>query len=263
MSWSLNIGGVCLTLTGVDEWVNALSQAWPSWAGESSGWEVQLLPDAGLPAPSRPYFEARPYFSDGNTLLAAPGFVGKITSAQHHAVLRAHPTARLDDISYFIRTVFALAAFEEENLLFHAAGVLHNESAYVLYGNSGSGKTTAAYLSKDKAVLNDDLLLLRATSAGWEVWGTPFGRRRHPAVRSAPLRVLLRLRQASEDRLAPFAGGPALGELVANSPVINVDTTRLPTLMQRWLQLLTEIPNYQLYFRRSNTFWEALDAHFN
>lgn len=262
MSWTLDIGGVCLTLTGADEWVGALAQAWPSWAGESSDWEVQLLPDAGLPAPSQLYSEARPHFSGGNAFLAAPGFVGEITPAQHHAVLRAHPTARLNDLSYFIRTVFALAAFEEENFLFHAAGVLHSESAHVLYGNSGSGKTTAAYLSKGKAVLNDDLLLLRPTPAGWEVWATPFGHRRHPALRSAPLRVLLRLRQASEDRLARISGGQALGELVANSPVINVDATRLPTLMQRWLLLLTEIPNYQLYFRRSNTFWEALDAYF-
>ncbi|MEA3308065.1 MAG: hypothetical protein U9Q70_00955 [Chloroflexota bacterium] len=262
MSWTLDIGGVCLTLTGADEWVGALAQAWPSWAGESSGWAVQLLPDTGLPAPTQPYFEARPYFSKGNALLTAPGFVGEIAPAQRQAVLRAHPTARLNDISYFIRTVFALAAFEEECILCHAAGVLHNEFAYVLYGNSGSGKTTAAYLSQDKAVLNDDLLLLHPTPAGWEVWATPFGHRRHSALRSAPLRVLLRLRQASEDHLSPFAGGQALGELVANSPVINVDTTQLPALMQRWLLLLTEIPNYQLYFRKANTFWEVLDAHF-
>ncbi len=262
MSWTLDIGGVCLTLTGADEWTRALAQAWPSWAGEKSDWEVQLLPDAELPAPAQPYFEARPYFSKGNALLSVPGFVGEIAPAQRQAVLRAHPTAHLNDISYFIRTVFALAAFEEESFLFHAAGVLHKESAYVLYGNSGSGKTTAAYLSKDKAVLNDDLLLLRPTATGWEARATPFGRRRYSAQRSAPLRVLLRLRQAPENRLAQISGGQALGELVANTPVINVDATRLPTLMQRWLLLLAEIPNYQLYLRKSNTFWEAVDAHF-
>lgn len=255
--WNLEIGGVGLTLAGADEWVGRLSRAWSSWTGERATWEVQLLPDARLPTPTQPYFEARVKFAQGNAQLSLAGFEGEIKPQQKRAVLRAHPSAQLNDISYFIRTIFSLAAFEENKLLFHGAGVVHNQAVYILTGNSGSGKTTAAYLSKDKPVLNDDLLLLQPHSSGWAVSATPFGHRRHPAIRSAPLKVFLRLRQAPEDQLAEISRGQALGELLANSPVINTDTTRLPILMQRWSAILKDIPCYQLYFRRANTFWEG------
>ncbi|MEA3397729.1 MAG: hypothetical protein U9R05_09745, partial [Chloroflexota bacterium] len=163
--------------------------------------------------------------------------------------------------AYFVRTTFALYAFEQGALLFHAAGVIHHGAAYALFGQSGSGKTTAARLSTGKPVLNDDLLLLRPGEAGWEVWATPFGRRRGE-LRSAPLRAFLRLFQAAEDRLEPFSRGVALGELLANSPVVNADPEYSPALLNRWEEILQSVPVHRLHFRKANTFWEVIDAHF-
>jgi hypothetical protein len=261
--WTFDVGGVSLALHGPAVWVNAIARAWALWEGQAPGWPVRLLQDPALPVPEGPLFEARPHFVGRQCQLKVPGFDGQITfDAEKTARLRAHPAAEPGDLAYFIRTVFALQAFEQQALLFHAAGVVHNGAAYAFFGHSGSGKTTAARLSQGKPVLNDDLLLLRPDGVGWEVWATPFGRRRVPEIRSAPLRALLRLVQAPEERLEPMPRGMALGELVANSPVINADPTRSTALLTRWEGILKTVPVNLLHFRKSAAFWEVIDAHF-
>lgn len=261
-TWSLNIGGVALTLHGPETWLMPLKQLWGDWAGDTSGMPVRLYPDAMLPSPQGPYFEARPRFTAGLCRLEAPGFRGQIASGSEEALLRAHPMATAADISYFLRTVVALRAFDQGGLLVHGAGIVHRTVAFILYGLSGSGKSTAAALSTEKPVLNDDLLLLWPMAQGWEVRATPFGRRRYPEVLAAPLRALLRLVQAPYDALEAVSPGQTLAELLANSPVINADAWRLPQLFERWQSILAQVPAYRLHFRKANTFWEVIDAHF-
>jgi hypothetical protein len=109
-------------------------------------------------------------------------------------------------------------------------------------------------------VLSDDLVLLRLGDAGWQAWASPFGRHRVPEVRSAPLRGLFRLEQGPEDRLEPLSLGVALGELVANSPVINADPGCSLALIARWEEILKSVPIALLKFRKSDTFWEIVDG---
>ncbi|MDX9955558.1 MAG: hypothetical protein RBT75_15770 [Anaerolineae bacterium] len=259
---TLDIGGIALTLQGPEHWLAPLNTAWAEWQSSIAGVQVQLLPDETLPTPTCAYFEARPRFVAGVCNLEVPGFVGRIDAEAGTATLRAHPTAAGADLVYFIRTAFALAAFEQGALLVHGAGIVHHEVAFILYGLSGSGKSTAAALSTGKPVLNDDLLLVRPTARGWEVLATPFGRRRVREVTAAPLRALLRLVQAPNDALATISSAQALAELVANSPVINADIDRAAQLFERWQGILEKIPAYRLHFRKANTFWEVIDAHF-
>ncbi len=260
--WSLDVGGVVLTLVGPDNWLASLRQPWRDWESSTPGFPVRLLPNDTLPPPGGPYFNARPQFTKGICHLETPGFRGVISTQDAEAYLEAHPSVNAADLSYFIRTVIALVAFEQSALLVHGAGIVHREAAFILYGLSGSGKSTAAALSTDKAVLNDDLLVLQPTAQGWEVRATPFGRRRHPNITAAPLRALLRLVQAPHDALEAVSSGQALAELLANSPVVNADISRAPELLARWQRILQEIPGYRLHFRKANTFWEVIDAHF-
>ncbi|NMC01389.1 MAG: hypothetical protein GYA30_03335, partial [Chloroflexi bacterium] len=57
---TLEIGGISLALEGPEDWLVPLDAAWATWNGPEPGMPVQLLPDATLPAPAGPYFEARP-----------------------------------------------------------------------------------------------------------------------------------------------------------------------------------------------------------
>jgi len=258
--WVLDIGRVSLTLEGPACWLEPFKQAWKHWSGGSSEWVVLLEEDETLPSPQTPLFTATLHFRDGHCFLESPGFIGKIVPDEKWAVLRAHPRASLGDIAYFIRTAFAFRAFEMGAMLFHAAGLVHKGQAFVFFGPSGSGKTTLACLSEGREILSDDLLLLRCShQRNWEVHATPFSLCQTTTF-SAPLRALLRLVKAEEDRLIPLSPGVALGELVASSPVINADPLRLPELFARWEEILGSVPAFALFFRKSNAFWEVIDA---
>jgi hypothetical protein len=260
IDWTFEVGGLSLSLAGPTAWVEPFARAWGPWTDDSSGWRVHFVEDEALPPPGGPFFGARPRFVDGRCLLEAQGFSGEIVPEEGTSCLRAHPTAEPGDMAYFVRTVFALRAFDAGALLLHAAGVVHRDVAYALFGHSGSGKTTASRLSSSKPVLSDDLVLLQQAEPGWEAWATPFGRQRVREVRSAPLRALLRLVQALEERLEPMPRGAALGELVANSPVVNADPARSAALLLLWEGILRSVPVYFLHFRKSDIFWEVIDA---
>lgn len=261
VEWTLEVGGIPLTLTGPAFWVGPLARAWERWSGASPGWRVYLEMGEEFPVPDRSLFAARPRFAAGRCHLEVPGFVGEIVPSERLARLRAYPVVSLGDIAYFVRTVFALAAFESGAILFHAAGVVHRDVLWAFFGPSGSGKTTAASLSWGKDLLSDDLILLRRGRGIWEGWATPFSLYRGERP-SAPLRALVRLVQAPQDRVVFLPPGVALGELVANSPVVNADPLRLPELFARWEEILVQVPVCALQFRLSDTFWEVMDARF-
>ena len=139
---TFGVGGLSFTLVGPEVWVKPFARAWAAWVDEPSGWEVHLEQDETLPSPQAPFFGTRPCFVAGGCLLESPGFAGEITPKDGVARLRAHPEADSGDIAYFVRTVFALQAFDQGALLFHSAGIVHRSAAYAFFGHSGSGKTS-------------------------------------------------------------------------------------------------------------------------
>ncbi len=260
-SFDFGIAGTALRARGPAAWLTPLCSAWTAWqpAPESVPWDVCLTADASLPVPQGPLFEATPHAQGGVCTLVAPGFEGEVSAMTGAAHLRAHPEAGPADIGYFLRVVLAIQAFARGGMLFHTAGIVHRGQGYAFFGVSGSGKTTAAHFSAPAPVLNDDLVLLWPSADGWQMHATPFGRRRG-AVRVAPLRALLRLIKAPDVALVPLSAGRALGELVANTPVLSADPLWLPEVLTRWEALLSAVPVYALHFRRDATFWEVIDA---
>ena len=259
--FDLGIAGTALRTRGPEVWLAPLRTAWAVWqpVSETPFWDVQLTADASLAEPQGPLFEAIPRSQDGVCTLVAPGFKGEVFASTGKAHLRAHPEASPGDVGYFLRVVLAIQAFVRGGMLFHTAGIVHRTQGYAFFGVSGSGKTTAAHFSAPDPVLNDDLVLLWPSPAGWQMYATPFGKRRGE-VRVAPLRALLRLLKDQNVFLAPLSPGRALGELVANTPVLSADPLWLPEVMARWEAVLSAVPVYALYFRRDATFWEVIDA---
>jgi hypothetical protein len=260
---TLRITDLALQIQGPAGWVEPLMSRWQGWTGNQVGAPWTLMLTVGSPVSSRvPLFLVRPDFADGACRLAAPGFSGTIEPDKGVAHLSAHPQAGVDDLSIFVRTCIAVEAFARGGLLFHAAGVVRQGQGHALFGHSGSGKTTAARLSQSDLVLNDDLVLIKPGSSGWQLWGTPFGGHWLPQAGPVPLHGLLRLVPDCEDRLRALGPGTVLGEVVANSPVINACPTWLPALMARWQEILDDVPARALHFRKSPAFWEVVDAEF-
>ncbi|HNT74774.1 MAG TPA: hypothetical protein PKH77_07130 [Anaerolineae bacterium] len=261
MLLKFGIAGTALEVQGATEWLSPLRMVWAAWTPAAAvvPWSVDVLPAPDFSPPTAPLFETLPRCNGGVCTLLSAGFEGCVDATQGHAYLQAHPHATPADIGYFLRVTLAVQAFARGGLLFHAAGVVHREKGYALFGLSGSGKTTAAQLSAPDPVLNDDLLLLWPDSAGWTMYATPFGKRRGNVL-SAPLCAFLRLMKASEVFVVPLPCGRALGELASNTPVMVGDPLCLPEVMARWEGIMRQIPVYALHFRREPTFWEVVDA---
>lgn len=255
------MAGVSLDIDGPATWIQPLHDAWLQWTPFSDAvpWRVSIVADATQDAPAAPLFDVLPRCHAGICALTAAGFRGNVNAADGTACLVAHPRATPADVGYFVRIAAAVQAFTRGGLLFHAAGVLHRGQGYAFFGLSGSGKTTAAQFSAPDPVLNDDLLLVWPGTAGWQMVATPFGKRRGD-VRVAPMRALLRLLKDEQVYLARLPRGRALGELVANTPVLSGDPVWLPQVLARWGMLLVSVEAYALHFRRDPAFWEAIDA---
>jgi hypothetical protein len=260
---TLRITNMALKIEGPASWVEPLMSRWHAWMDPQANapWTLTLTVGAAA-SNSVPLEQARPDFDNGTCRLDAPGFSGTIEPDEGIAHLSAHPEAGMGDLSIFVRTCVAVRAFSQGGLLFHAAAVVRQGRGHALFGPSGSGKTTAARLSPNDLILNDDLVLIMPRGSVWQLWGTPFGGPWLPQARPAPLHGLLRLVPDHEDRLESLGPGTVLGEVVANSPVINACPAWLPALMARWQGILEDVPAQALHFRKSPAFWEVVDAEF-
>lgn len=263
LSRTLRISDLGLRLEGPAGWVQRLGHAWSGWTADAVAdtWSVSLSVGPAIPDDCPP-FVAWPRFEDGVCHMTAPGFFGQIDPGAGIACLQAHPQATKVELAGFVRACFVLQAFQRGGIAFHSAGVIHRGQGYGLFGPSGSGKSTVARLSMGDVVLNDDLNLIKPGKTGWQMWATPFGTSWQPKPRMGSLHALLRLRQAEEDRLEPMGSGVALADLVANSQGVNANVAWLPGLLDRWQEILAQVPVRALHFRKSPAFWRVIDAEF-
>ena len=259
--WDFSFAGLAFRVEGPKHLISPLEKAWSPWQSDSKvqPWVLSIKTDEYPAAPNEALFQAKPECLDGICTLQTHGFLARIDAQKKYGEMLTNPAATAADVDYFLRVAVALNAFTQFSFLFHAACVVHNEKGYLLFGLSGSGKTTAAKLSYPDPVLNDDLLLLKPDGGRWLVYSTPFGKRRDTRL-VAPLFAALRLVQDKDVFLEPLSRGRALTELLANTPIISVDKTLLPELMTRWMQFIDRIPVRALHFRKDSTFWEVIDA---
>ncbi len=192
----------------------------------------------------------------------APGFRGHMDLRAGEGALAVASKAPLEEVEYYLRILYALLAFRAGGALFHAAGVVRAGAAYLFFGPSGAGKTTAASLSRRGQVLNDDLLLLMPSPRGWLAHATPFWNptQVQPRRGRAPVRALLRLVQAPRVALQPLSGGRALAECMACFPVLTTHPRYAAELFRRAQSLLSAVPAYWLHFRKDDSFWSVLET---
>lgn len=205
-------------------------------------------------------------FRDQVLYFTAKGYTGQIDIKKYRGELNLSSKQPLEDIDYFLRVICALLAFENGGVMFHAAGVVRAGRAFLFFGHSGAGKTTAARLSANALILNDDLLVLlpRDRSADspnrWTAYATPFWNptQVRPTSESAPVAGLFRLVQDRKVFLEPMSKAQALAEFLSNVPVIPDDPHRNAVLIARSLQLLDDIPAFRLHFLPDDSFWTVI-----
>ncbi len=199
------------------------------------------------------------FHKDGLTI-THERYRGQIDLRASKAIISVESISPADDIEYFLRMVYSLMFFEKGGMLFHSAAIVRENHAHLFFGLSGSGKTTAARLSENYLVLNDDLVALIDCGTHWQVFGTPFWNpsQVEPSARSAPLYMLLRLVQDQKVYLEPLSPAQGMAEMITSVPLINADPSRTHELVTRCQSLMVSVPVYRLHFRKDNSFWNAI-----
>lgn len=100
-----------------------------------------------------------------------------------------------------------VSALARGALVVHAAAGVLDGQAWLMPGESGTGKSTAAREAGFDRVLADEMVVVRRATSGFVAWGTPFwskGRTLPFDAGFAPLGVVARLRQADAVAARPM-----------------------------------------------------------
>ena len=127
-----------------------------------------------------------------------------------------HPSLRHNPLRWkpLDELLFQYLLSSRGGLLFHAGALAAHGGGVMFAGISGAGKTTmgrACEAARVGTVLTDERAIVRSSAAGWMLDGTPWaGEGLFRARVSVPLRAVVLLEKASEDRLEPVSPGRAL-----------------------------------------------------
>ena len=107
-----------------------------------------------------------------------------------------------------------------DTVLFHGSALTVDGTGYLFTAPSGTGKSTHARLWRELlggrvTMVNDDKPLLRVTSRGVTVYGTPFrGKHGLGGDMAVPLRAICLLSRAADNAIRPIGFGEALPALL-------------------------------------------------
>ena len=161
-----------------------------------------------------------------------------------------------------VRYLVARLGVEAGGFALHAAGVLHQERAWLFAGPSRSGKTTAVALAAPAVSLGDDFALVLPGDGNWRAPALPFDNseqvRSDPPRGTFPLAGIWRLRQSDLTRAERPPGHLA--------PVSLMSCLAFPWALPEFSEaLLDNVQRYldqgrfaDLHFSRDADLWPVL-----
>lgn len=258
----LEIGGIALALTFSEPSLSeCIEQRYHDFiTARDDGFHAEMEIEEAAPGTS---LMNEPIKFDQDVLICeAPGCRAVIDPIECRGELAMRAERPVEQVDYYLRLAVALLVYQAGGLLFHAAAVVRRGRGFAFFGYSGSGKSTVARLSSGDVVLNDDLVLLLPRGSGWDVFTTPFWNQysHRPAVDSAPLAGLYLLVKSQRVFLEPLPAPLAVAEMLSCLPVINADSHRTATIVDRCQSILSCTPAYRLHFLLDASFWQAVDG---
>jgi len=143
----------------------------------------------------------------------------------------------------------------------HSAGVILENKGLLFVGHSEAGKSTMATMLKGKAeILCDDRIIVRERPEGFRIYGTwSHGDVAEVSANSAPLKAMLFLEQAEQNRLIPIENKRERFKKLLPYLIKPLETRdwweRMLVLTQR---IASSVPCYSLEFERSGGVIELL-----
>lgn len=168
-------------------------------------------------------------------------------------------------IENLLRIMAAYRVLTLGGILLHSACITRNEQAYLLFGHSGSGKSTSSRIAYDNgwSVLSDDMNALVPEAGGVTVIQVPFtGELTRPTSYQRRCRAagIFRLRQAPQTALADCSPAQGMALLMSCIPFLNRDPYRSRQLMDNIMQLITAHPVKTLYFTPDKAFLNLIEV---
>jgi len=142
---------------------------------------------------------------------------------------------------------------DREGCYLHAGGVALEGQGLLFVGHSEAGKSTMVTMLKDKAeILCDDRIIVRKEQEEFHIYGTwSHGDVPNVSAASAPLRAILFLEQAAENRLMPITDRREISRRLLGcliKPLVTADWwEKTLTLVEE----LVQVPCYVQRFDRS------------
>jgi hypothetical protein len=143
----------------------------------------------------------------------------------------------------------------------HAAGMVLDGKGLLFVGHSTAGKSTMVKLLRGEGeILCDDRMIVRRWSDGFRIHGTwSHGEIPHVSPADAPLRAILLLEKAHENRLIPLENH---SEIVRRLPFFVIKPLVTSDWWQKILdlvgQIAQEVPVYRLLFDKSGAVKQVL-----
>jgi len=149
----------------------------------------------------------------------------------------------------------------EGGVFIHSSAVEIGGGVALFCGVSGAGKTTVARLfhRAGRRVLSDDRVALRPRARHILAFGTPWhGSGRFASARSARLRAVFFLKQASRSEAVPLPGAPARLFSLSFPPVW--DEAGVASVLAACGRVAEAVPTFELRFKKDTSVLEAVEG---
>ncbi|WP_442594244.1 hypothetical protein [Neobacillus sp. D3-1R] len=145
-------------------------------------------------------------------------------------------------------------------LLIHSSCVIENEKAHIFAGHSGAGKSTAARLSHPRELLSDEATLVKITSDEILVYNSPFRSdiTSNEYMDPTPLASIQILHQSLQNKRVNMKKSDAYIHLMDKVFYWAHDPNETKNIMELLRTLVDRVPNFELYFKKDDTFWELI-----
>lgn len=139
---------------------------------------------------------------------------------------------------------------ENGDMIFHSAYIYHDGSAILFSAPSETGKSTQASLwekYRGASTVNGDRSLLMRCEQGWYAGGWPVcGSSGICKNESYPIRAIVMLKQAKENKAYPLKGIQAVREIMEQITINTWDSQFQMKVLDNLELLLQEVPIYRL-----------------
>lgn len=170
------------------------------------------------------------------------------------------------NIENVLRIVVAYHVLQTGGLMLHSGCFNDGKQAWVVFGHSGAGKSTASRFAVDASlqVMSDDInLLVPDEQYGWMVHKVPFSGDYQPdytGPEKLPLAGIYHLNQSPDNRLQPVSPAEGVSLLSASAPFINEDPWRADQLLAVCADIVSTHPVSRLYFAKNPDFLKLLNV---